>query len=166
MTDWFKYIGLLALLLFLQVFLLDNLHWLGLVHPFLYLWAILLLPIELPRWAQMLIGAAIGAVMDVFTHASGVHMSGCVLVAYLRPLLVAQYVQDVDRLKGAITVQTIGFGNYLRLLAELIVVHHTMVFLLEAFTFHHFGYTLLQILLSGVMSFALILMFEYVRKNT
>ena len=48
------------MLLFLQVLLLDNLHWLGLVHPFIYIWAIILLPIELPRWLQMLIGAAIG----------------------------------------------------------------------------------------------------------
>jgi len=164
--NWLRYIGILVLLLFLQVFLLDNLHWLGLVHPFVYLWAILMLPIELPRWLQMLIGAAIGMIMDLFTHAPGIHMAGCVMAAYLRPLLVAGYVQDIDRLKGAITINAIGMGNYLRLLAVLVVVHHTIVFLLEAFTFAHFGYTLLQIILSGVFSFAFILMFEYVRKNT
>ena len=166
MTNWLRYIGIFVLLLFLQVLLLDNLHWLGLVHPFVYLWAILLLPIELPRWMQMLIGAAIGMVMDLFTHAPGIHMAGCVMAAYLRPLLVSSYVQDIDRLKGAITINTIGVGNYFRLLAELIVVHHTIVFLLEAFTFAHFGITLLQIILSSLFSYAFILMFEYVRKNT
>ena len=164
--NWLKYIGILVLLLFLQVFLLDNLHWLGLIHPFVYLWAILMLPIELPRWLQMLIGAAIGMTMDLFTHAPGIHMAGCVMAAYLRPLLVAGYVQDIDRLKGAITINVIGLGNYLRLLAVLVVVHHTIVLMLEAFTFAHFGYTLLQIILSGLMSFAFILMFEYLRKNT
>ena len=164
--NWLKYIGILVLLLFLQVFLLDNLHWLGLVHPFVYLWAILMLPIELPRWLQMLIGAAIGMIMDLFTHAPGIHMAGCVMAAYLRPLLVAGYVQDIDRLKGAITINVIGMGNYLRLLAVIVVVHHTIVFLLEAFTFAHFGYTLLQIILSSLLSFAFILMFEHLRKNT
>ncbi len=166
MTNWLRYIGIFVLLLFLQVLLLDNLHWLGLVHPFVYLWAILLLPIELPRWMQMLIGAAIGMVMDLFTHAPGIHMAGCVMAAYLRPVLVSSYVQDIDRLKGAITINTIGVGNYFRLLAELIVVHHTIVFLLEAFTFAHFAITLLQIILSSLFSYAFILMFEYVRKNT
>lgn len=166
MTDWLKYIGIFVLLMFLQVILLDNLHWLGLVHPFVYLWAILLMPIELPRWMQMFIGAAIGIVMDLFTHAPGVHMAGCVMIAYLRPLLVARYVQDIERMKGAITIQNIGAGNYMRLLAILVVVHHLIVFMLEAFTFHHFWYTLLQILLSGLLSFAFVLMFEYVRKNT
>ena len=166
MTNWLRYIGIFVLLLFLQVLLLDNLHWLGLVHPFVYLWAILLLPIELPRWMQMLIGAAIGMVMDLFTHAPGIHMAGCVMAAYLRPVLVSSYVQDIDRLKGAITINTIGVGNYFRLLAELIVVHHTIVFLLEAFTCAHFGITLLQIILSSLFSYAFILMFEYVRKNT
>ena len=154
------------MLLFLQVFVLDNLHWLGLVHPFVYLWAFMMLPIELPRWLQMVIGAAIGMIMDLFTHAPGIHMAGCVMVAYLRPLMVAGFVQDIDRMKGAITINVIGMGNYLRLLAVLIVVHHTIVFMLEAFTFAHFGFTLLQIILSGLFSFAFILMFEYVRINT
>lgn len=166
MSNWLKYIGILVLLLFMQVLLLDNLHWLGLVHPFVYIWAILLLPIELPRWLQMVIGAAIGMVMDLFTHASGMHMAGCVMIAYLRPLLVAGYVQDIERMKGSITVNAIGMSNYLRLLAMLVVVHHTMIFMLDAFTFRHFGLTLLQILLSGILSFTFILMFEYVRKNT
>ena len=164
--NWLKYIGIFVMLLFLQVFLLDNLHWLGLVHPFIYLWAILMLPIELPRWVQMFIGAAIGMVMDLFTHAPGIHMAGCVMAAYLRPLMVAGYVQDIDRMKGAITITAIGMGNYLRLLAVLVVVHHTIVFMLEAFTFSHFGFTLLQIILSSLFSYAPILMFEYLRKNT
>ena len=125
-----------------------------------------MLTIELPRWLQMVIGAAIGMIMDLFTHAPGIHMAGCVMVAYLRPLMVAGFVQDIDRMKGAITINVIGMGNYLRLLAVLIVVHHTIVFMLEAFTFAHFGFTLLQIILSGLFSFAFILMFEYVRKNT
>lgn len=166
MTDWLKYIGLFLLVMFLQVMLLDNLHWLGLIHPFVYIWAILLLPIELPRWMQMFIGAAIGGLMDLNAHTPGVHMAACVMIAYLRPLLVASYVQDIQRMKGAITIKTLSPGNYLQLLAIIVVVHHSLVFFLEAFTFGHFGYTLLQILLSGVLSFAFILMFEYLRKNT
>ena len=166
MSDWLKYISICILLLFLQVLLFDNLHWLGLVHPFIYIWAIILLPIELPRWAQMLIGATVGMVMDLFTHAPGIHMAGCVMIAYLRPLLVAGVVQDIDRLKGAVTSDTIGMGNWLRILAILVAVHHIIVFMLEAFTFAHFGFTLLQIILSGVFSYTLILMLEYVRKNT
>ena len=166
MTDWLKYIGLFVFVLFLQVLLLDNLHWLGLVHPFVYIWALMLLPIELPRWGQMLIGAAIGMVVDLFLHVPGVHMAACVAVAYLRPLVVSGFVQDIERMKGAIGISSLGADNYIRLLAILVAVHHTVVFLLEAFTFQHFGYTVLQILLSGVMSFALVLMLEYVRKNT
>lgn len=166
MSDWLKYISICILLLFLQVLLFDNLYWLGLVHPFIYIWAIILLPIELPRWGQMLIGATLGMVMDLFTHAPGIHMAGCVMIAYLRPLLVAGVVQDIDRLKGAVTSDTIGMGNWMRILAILVAVHHIIVFMLEAFTFAHFGYTLLQIILSGVFSYTLILMLEYVRKNT
>lgn len=166
MSDWLKYIGIFILLLLLQVLLLDNLHWFGLVHPFIYVWAIILLPIELPRWVQMLIGGAIGMVMDMFTHAPGIHMAGCVMTAYLRPLLVAGVMQDIDRMKGAITSDSIGMANWLRITAILVIVHHVIVFMLEAFSFSHFGFTLLQIIVSAVFSYVLILMLEYVRKNT
>ena len=166
MSDWLKYIGIFILLLLLQVLLLDNLHWSGLVHPFIYVWAIILLPIELPRWVQMLIGGAIGMVMDMFTHAPGIHMAGCVMIAYLRPLLVAGAMQDIDRMKGAITSDSIGMAKWLRITAILVIVHHVIVFMLEAFSFSHFGFTLLQIIVSAVFSYVLILMLEYVRKNT
>ena len=113
----------------------------------------------------MLIGAAIGMVMDLFTHAPGIHMAGCVMIAYLRPLLVSGVVQDIDRMKGAVTSATIGMGNWLRIVAIMVAVHHAIVFMLEAFTFAHFGYTLLQIILSGIFSYAMLLMLEYLRKN-
>ncbi|MBR0309257.1 MAG: hypothetical protein IJQ97_00075, partial [Paludibacteraceae bacterium] len=119
-----------------------------------------------PRWVQMLLGGAIGMVMDMFTHAPGIHMAGCVMIAYLRPLLVAGAMQDIDRMKGAITSDSIGMANWLRITAILVTVHHVIVFMLEAFSFSHFGFTLLQIIVSGVFSYVLILMLEYVRKNT
>ena len=107
MSDWLKYISICILLLFLQVLLFDNLHWLGLVHPFIYIWAIILLPIELPRWAQMLIGATVGMVMDLFTHAPGIHMAGCVMIAYLR--LITNPLDD-ESFKRTVNYPSRGIG--------------------------------------------------------
>lgn len=165
MQDWFKYVGLTLLVLFLQVMLVDNLHLFGLCHPYIYLWVLLLLPVDIPRWLQMLIGAAIGGLLDMFAHTLGIHMASCVLVSYLRPLLLMGLVQDAERMKGAVTIDALGV-NYFRLLIILIVTHHTVLFLLEAFTFAHLGYTLLQILVSGICTFLLVMLFEYVRKST
>lgn len=166
MQDWLKYIGLTLLVLFLQVMLVDNLHLFGVCHPYIYLWVLLMLPIDIPRWLQMFIGVAIGGILDLFAHTPGIHMAACVLATYLRPLMLTGFVQDAERLKGGVTIETIGPDNYLRLLALLVVTHHALLFLLEAFTFAHFGYTLLQILVSSVSTFLLVLLFEYVRKST
>lgn len=165
MQDWFKYIGLTLLALFLQVMLVDNLHLLGVCHPYIYVWALLLLPIDIPRWVQMMAGAGIGVLLDTFSHTPGLHMAACVLVAYLRPIVLAGIMQDAERMKGAVTVESAGPDNYIRLLATLVVAHHSALYLLEAFTFAHLGYTLLQILVSGICSFLLILLLEYVRKS-
>ena len=165
MQDWLKYIGLTLLILFLQVMLVDNIHLLGVCHPYIYLWLLLLLPVDIPRWLQMLIGAAIGGLLDLFAHTPGIHLSACILFSYLRPLLLTAAVQDAERIKGGMTIEKIGAENYLRLLAILVVTHHTLLFLLEAFTLAHFGWLLLQILVSSVCSYLLILLFEYVRKS-
>ena len=165
MQDWFKYIGLMLFVLFLQVMLVDNLHLFGVCHPYIYLWVLLLLPVDIPRWLQMFIGAAIGGLLDTFAHTPGLHLAACVLVTYLRPLMLTAMMQDAERLKGGVTIETIGPDNYLRLLALLVVTHHALLFLLEAFTLAHIGYTLLQILVSSLCSFLLILLLEYVRKS-
>lgn len=145
--------------------LIDNLHLLGACHPFVYVWLILLLPIEIPRWAQLLIGATIGLAIDFTTGVLGVHMAATALIAYLRPLLLQGYVQDIERMRGPVTMPLLGLTSYIYLLITLIVVHHSLVFLLEAFTFRHLLYTLLQIVVSSIISLVFILLLEILRKN-
>ena len=56
-----------VVLILLQVLVLDHLDVLnGYLVPYLYVLFLLMLPIELPAWAQLAIGAFTGLVMDLF----------------------------------------------------------------------------------------------------
>src|SRR5438128_2469682 len=72
-------------LMLLQALVIDHIDLgNGWVVPYLYIFFILALPIELPTWAVLLIGAFTGLVMDLFSSTPGMHMSACVLMAFAR----------------------------------------------------------------------------------
>jgi len=145
-------IRLLAFIL-LQWLLINNLHWLGAFHPYLYILPLIMLPASLPRWVEMLLGAIVGLIMDMICSTMGVHMAATIALAYCRPLLIARLVQDAQRIHSQLCAATIGDWQFLTLLGLLTLLHHTLVFLLEAWSLQHLGWLILTILLSSVLTF-------------
>ncbi len=161
--NWIKQTVRFAVLLFVQVLLVNNLQFMGVCHPYIYVLSLLLLPPVLSRWADMLIGAGIGLLVDIFCNSLGVHTAACVLVMYLRPRLVNMYVADLDRFDKEISIASIGLLNFVQYALLLIVIHHTVVFFLTAWSIQHFWFTLLEILVSTLMTSALVMGYIIVR---
>lgn len=141
----------------LQVLLINQLQLGGVCHPFIYILPLLMMPITLPRWADMLIGLVAGLLMDVFCNSLGVHAAACIMLMYERCHLIPLWVNDTDRLTDVISMQTIGIVPFLKYTSLLVVAHHLMVFFLTAWTFQLWWYTLLTTLVSSIVSLALIL---------
>ena len=141
----------------LQVLLINQLQLGGVCHPFIYILPLLMMPITLPRWADMLIGLAAGLLMDVFCNSLGVHAAACIMLMYMRRHLIPLWVNDTERLTDVISMQTIGIAPFLKYASLLVVAHHLMVFFLTAWTFQLWWYTLLTTLVSSIVSLALIL---------
>ncbi len=158
--DWIRQIVRFVVLFLLQVLLVDNLQFLGVCHPYIYLLGLLALPLVLPRWADMLIGVAAGLLMDVFCNSLGVHIAACVMVMYLRPYLVRRFVTDMDRFNQEVSIGSIGMLNYVVYTVLLVLLHHTMVFFLTAWSVQHFWFTLLEVVVSSAMTFVLILVYS------
>jgi len=144
----------------IQWLLVNNLHWLGIFHPFVYILPLIFLPASLPRWAEMLIGAVVGLLMDVISSTAGVHMAATVAVAYFRPLLIGRLVQDSQRISNQACATTMGDWQFFTLLSLMIVLHHTLVFLLEAWSLEHFFWLLFTILFSSLVTFFIGFLFD------
>lgn len=146
-----------------QVLVLNNIHLFGCVNAYLYLIALLMLPFELPRWLQYLIGFATGFIIDMFTVTYGVHASACTLMMFVRPYLV-------DALNGRKTDNAVdkpqpGYKDFRWLLAYtaiLVFVHQFAAVMWEAFTFRHFWKSLLVIFGNTILSSAVILCCQYI----
>jgi len=152
------------MLIFIQGVIINNLHWLGAFHPYIYIIGLIMLPMSMPRWAEMLLGAAIGLCMDAICSTAGVHMAACVAVAYLRPLLISQMVQDAHRIGSQVCSATVGDRPFLLTLILMVLLHHSMVFLLEAWSFHHIFWWLLTTLLSSLVTIVLGFLYDRTQK--
>lgn len=137
----------------LQGLLINNLHWLGVFHPYIYIIPLIMLPVSLPRWAEMLIGAVLGLLMDMICSTAGVHMAATVAVAYFRPLLIQRLVQDAQRISTQMCSLTMGDWQFLTTLGVMITFHHLLVFLLEAWSLQHLWWLILTTLLSSLITF-------------
>ncbi len=151
-------------LFLLQILLINNLQFFGLCNPAIYVLCLIALPVGLPRWAELLIGFATGFVMDIFSNTLGIHTAACTFVAYLRPMLLKSLVDDNDRLIGTPTSAAMGLATYLKFITLLVIAHHAVVFSLEAFSFHNWWLTLLQIIISSAVSIALFIGLDALKK--
>ncbi len=162
---WIKQTGRFLLLLLLQVLLINNLQFLGVCHPYIYIFSLLVMPITLPRWADMLIGGVVGLILDMFCNSLGVHIAACIMLMYVRPYLIGAYVSDRERLTDEIDVRSIGVVNFVKYTILLVLLHHTMVFFLTAWSVQHFWFTLLEVVVSSIVSILLIIGADLLRNR-
>jgi rod shape-determining protein MreD len=129
-----------------------------------YILLLLTLPTQLPRWAEMLIGMLVGLIMDVCNNSLGVHMAACISLCFWRPILLRKSSQDIERIKGEISSVNIGIMEYVKCALILVVMHHFMVFMLEAWSFHNWWMIILQTLLSSTLTLLIIVGYEFIRR--
>lgn len=151
------------LLLMLQVLVLDHLDVAdGLITPYLYVLALLMLPFELPAWAALLIGAATGLLMDVFSSTPGMHMSACIVMMYARMHLLAMIAPREGYEYGlSATVPSMGLTWYFTYSGLLILLHHLWLFFVEMHSFDRFFGTFLRALLSAAFTLALCILAQF-----
>ena len=162
--EWIRQIVRLVVVVLLQVLLFDHLQIAGWGLPMVYVLFLMNLPVQVPRWAEMLIGAMVGLVFDVWHSSLGVNMAACVAFCYLRPILLGNLIQDLERVKGEVCSVSIGNIEYVKSLAILTVVHHLLVFSLESWSWHNWWIVLLQTLLSSVLTILIIMGYDIFKR--
>ena len=127
------------IVLLLQVFICSNIHLFGFATPALYLLALLLLPLELPKSVQYLIGFAAGFVVDMFTHTLGVNALACLVVMFVRPYLVKRL--DSGKSTEGINRPVPGIKDTKWIFLYVILlslIHQVLVIMLETSSFANF----------------------------
>lgn len=158
--EWIKQIVCALVVVLLQVLLFDHLQIAGWGYPMVYILFLMNLPVQVPRWAEMLIGASVGLVMDIWNSTLGVNMAACIAFSFLRPIFLANIVQDLERVKGEVCSRSIGRSEYIRSMMILTTIHHLMVFSLEAWSLQNWWMILLQTLISSALTIVIITIYD------
>ena len=153
----FTFLILIQALIVNRINILD-----GLVLPFVYIFAILMLPIQTPRLATLFIAFLTGLTMDMFTSTPGMHASACLVIGYVQPFILRflspregyEYGQQP-------TIQSMGFRWYLIYASILVFVHHFVLFNIEYFRLSGILYNLSTIILSGIGTLILMIIGQY-----
>ncbi|MBC7892354.1 MAG: hypothetical protein H7Y12_09090 [Sphingobacteriaceae bacterium] len=154
------------LYLALQVLLFRNLALFHYGFCFVYVAVILSLPFDVSVVTTLFMAFAAGFIVDIFYNTPGLHAAATVLVAYLRPfairLLMPQRGYE-ERNEPLLT--DLGPAWFLSYVGLLVLVHHSVVFFIEAANWNLWLPTLGKIGLSTVFTTVVLTLLQVFRRN-
>ena len=144
------------LLVLFQVLVLNNIQFLGYINPYLYILFILALPYQIPRWFLLLLAFILGISIDIFSDTLGMHAFATVFVAFFRNGIIKLFTNIEEGNNPTPSFYTFGVSAYVKYVIVMVLIHHSTLFILEAFSFTHFWILLTKILLSSFITILLI----------
>lgn len=157
----------IAFLILLQALVVSRVQLFdGLILPWVYIFGLLMLPFETPRWLTLFIAFATGVAMDYFTGPMGLHMSACTVLGYLQPLVQRLLApREGYEITQRPTIQKMGMTWYLTYAGILALIHHAVLFFLEVLRFSDFFYLLAHTLLSAASTLLLMVIGQFLIYN-
>ena len=157
-----KYSIMFVTLVLVQVLILNQIQFGGFVNPYIYLLFVMLLPLNLPRYAVLILGFLLGLSIDVFMNSLGIHAAATVFVAYLRPLVIRSISNREEDRSNYPGLHQNKFSWFLVYTTIMVFLHHTLLFYIEVFTFSGFFETLYHIILSSLFTVFLIVLSQFI----
>jgi rod shape-determining protein MreD len=155
--NFLRFVALIAA----QVLIFSNIKFSPFINPYVYPLFILLLPFETPTWLLMILGFATGLTVDLFVGSLGMHAAACVLIAYVRPTLISIITPKGAEFEVEPNINLQGITWFLIYCGLMTLIHHTVYFLIEGWTFYNPFIALLRILLSTFFSVLFMMIFLF-----
>lgn len=155
-----KYIIQFVLLVLLQVLVLNNIKFLDFINPYLYILFIITLPINIPRILLLLIAFALGISIDIFCNTLGIHAFATVFAAFMKKPLTRLFAPRDNYEYFAPSIHTFGISQFAKYALLMVLIHHIVLFSIEAFSFYNIDLLLLKIFFNSIFTIVLLLSIE------
>lgn len=161
---YWRFILQAALLLIIQAVVMNHIRLFNYFIPIIFLYPILKLPIQAPRWSIILLSALLGGSMDLLMNTPGLNMAVTALIGLIRaPILISFADEDLMEEEGSIIVPTnssLSIKNYQLYLLIMLTTQIATLMLLEAFSTNIFLNLLPSILGSVFISYIIYLFLD------
>jgi len=128
---------------------------------------ILMLPVNINKVLLLFIAFLTGLTIDIFSGTPGMHASACLVLAFIRPgflNLIAPREGYETTLR--LNISGMGVRTFVVYAGVCTLVHHTVLFFIEAFNFVDILNLLLRIVTNSFSSFALIMLSQVLSQRT
>lgn len=152
---FFWYIGLVLL----QIFFFNHIGLANVINPFPYIFLIAAMPNNTNKISMVVVGFILGLTIDALSGTWGIHTMSTTLVAFLRqPILkITTLPENVDKFAPR---RHLMHEDYIKYVSVLVLSHHFMLFMLEAFDLHLLFWIILKTLISSAITVLIILLFD------
>jgi len=147
----------------LQILFFDYLQLFNTAFCFFYIGFILLLPFDTGRLAMLFMAFAIGLFIDIFNDTLGIHASASVVMAFLRP-----YWLSLNTPRGGYEnvispdIPSLGWQWFVSYAFPLILIHHLVMFFVEAGHFNMFFSQVWKSIVSCILTLIAITIYQYI----
>jgi len=151
------------ILLTVQIIIFNNMNFWGFISPYPYILFIILYPVNGNKSGLLAASFLLGLMMDLFSNSGGFNTAACVILAYYRPYLFKfsfglSYEYQAIKLNDVLTPERFSF------LLLSVLIHHLILFTLEAFKFTLLLDILLRTVLSTIFTLLICIIIIYLTK--
>ena len=151
------------LLLAAQVLIFNRIDLFGFINPFPYVLFIILYPVNGNKSGLLLASFFLGILIDMFCNSGGVHATACLVLAYCRPAIFKfsfglSYEYQTVKLNDDLTPERFSF------ILIAVVIHHSILFILEVFKINFIVDILLRTFLSTLFTIVMCIIIIYIIK--
>ena len=162
---FFKRLGWFWLLVFIQVLVLNHVHLMGYAMPFLYVYLILTLNVNVARNILLLWGFFLGLAVDIFSNTPGMNAAATTFLAFMRPSLLTLFTPRDCAEDMEPGIKSMGFWLFFRYVLVGVALHHTVLLTIESFSFFDLGFLSLEILSSTLLTTFCVMAIEGICKK-
>lgn len=157
-----RYTIIFVVLVLIQVLFLNQVQFSGFVNPYIYILFIMLLPLKAPRYVTLIGAFLLGLSVDIFSNTLGIHAFASVFVAYARPAVIRIITNREEDMSDYPGLKQNGMGWFINYTVLMVVIHHSVLFFVEVFSFANFLNTVYRVFLSSVSSIFVIVLSQFI----
>lgn len=156
-----EYVVLLFVLVLLQAFLFNGLSLSVYLVPLVYVAFIALLPMGINNLLALILAFGVGMLIDLTMGTPGLNTIASLTTAFVRPTVLTLTVGKDDATEGgAPTSRRLGRNKFMRYIFLMVFLHCAVFCIFEALTWNYFYLTLLRIVVSTVVTVAVVYLIQ------
>lgn len=156
----FYHLILILFYVLLQVLIFNKLHLLGGI-ALIYIYGMIKLPVQLPRWLQITLGFCIGLLVDLFCNTLGMHALIASTYMWLRLPILHSFIVSDDIKSGCPGLKMLSLSVFSRFVLVSVTIYCVLLYVTEACSAFNMVDMIFKIIVSTLLTTLLVLVIEF-----